>query len=154
MQQLLAWLDSTELARTVGESLLLTAWLSAFHLIGFTLVMSGGVVSSLRAAGLLLTDLPVQSIARPAFRLVVMGLIVSLPTGFALFAPRATDTAVNGLFQLKMALLLVAAIYQITTSRRIARAPQSPPWLSASGVLGLALWSSLAVAACSFILFE
>lgn len=155
MQQLFAWLESTGLAQTVGESLPITAWLSAVHLIGFTLVMSAALIWNLRAAGLLLTELPTQAIARPAFRLLAAGLTISLLTGFALFAPRASYTAPSDVFQLKMALLLLAAIYQLTlNSNVLRRSTFSTPWLRASGVLGLVLWLSLATTACWFILFE
>ena len=143
------------LARTVGESLWITAWLSATHLIGFTLVMSGGVIWSLRASGILLSRLPSESIIRPAIRVLVIGLTISLVTGFALFSPRASYTAPSGVFQLKMALLLSAAIYQFTMHRVVCRMPGPTQLLLRSiGGLGLLLWLSLAVVACWFILFE
>ena len=153
--QFFTWLESTGFARTIGESLSMTAWLSATHLIGFSLVMSGGVIFGLRASGVLLRHLPIQSIARPAFWLLVSGLIISLTTGSALFSPRASYTAPSGVFQLKMALLLIAGIYQLTLNSAVLRRPTfSVPLLRLSGVLGLALWISLAVVACWFILFE
>lgn len=153
--QLFAWLESTTLARTVGESLSLTAWLSAAHLIGFTLVMSGGLICNLRASGALLTSQPTESIARPAIRVLATGLAISLLTGFALFAPRASYTALGGVFQLKMALLLAAASYQLSLNRAVLRRLDfKPSLLHASGVMGLLLWISLALVACWFILFE
>lgn len=150
-----AWLETTTLARTVGESLWITAWLSATHLIGFTLVMSGGVIWSLRTSGILLSGLPSEPIARPAIRVLAIGLTISLVTGFALFLPRASYTAPSGVFQLKMALLLCAAIYQFTMHRVVGRMPDPSQLLLRSiGGLGLLLWLSLAVVACWFILFE
>ena len=74
MQQLLEWIESTALAQqSIGQSLMLTGGLSALHVVGFTSVMSVGVVWSARAAGLLLTGLPAESIAKPAFRLSMVG---------------------------------------------------------------------------------
>lgn len=139
----------------VGESLSMTASLSATHLIGFTLVMSGGVIWNARAAAILFTGVPVQSVARPSRRLLVAGLTISLLTGFALFAPRASHTALSGVFRLKMALLLLAAAYQLTLSSTVlGNATFSTRWLRAGGVLGLVMWLALAVTACWFILFE
>jgi len=133
----------------------MTAWFSATHLIGFTLVMSGGLIFGLRASGVLLRHLPIQSIARPAFWLLAVGLTISLITGSALFAPRASYTAPIGVFQLKIALVLVAGTYQLAlNSTVLRRSTFSVPLLRASGVLGLVLWISLAVVACWFILFE
>jgi hypothetical protein len=155
MQDFWIWLESTGLARTVGESSRITAWLSAAHVIGFTLVMSGALASNLRAAGVLLTGAPVRSIARPAMRVLIAGLAISLPTGFLLLAPRASYTVIGGAFQLKMGLLLLAASFQFAVNARLWRAESSAQtWLRAGGVLGAVLWLSLAAAACWFILFE
>ena len=41
---LFSWLEATQVAQTIGQSLMLTAWLSATHLIGFTIVMGGAVL--------------------------------------------------------------------------------------------------------------
>lgn len=150
-----SWLESTGLASLVGLSVSVTASLSAVHLIGFTLVMSGGVVWGLKASGVLLRDVPPQSIARPAVRLLLAGLTVSLVTGTMLFLPRASYTAPDGVFQLKMTLLVAAAACQIASNARVLRGPAlSAASLRTMGVVGLALWLGLAVTACWFILFE
>jgi hypothetical protein len=155
VQKLFDWLESTALAQAVGQSLPITAGLSAAHVIGFTLVMSAGLVWSLRAAGAVLANVPPPSIARPARRLLAAGLAISLLSGFALFAPRASSTAPSAIFQLKMTLVVLAASYQLVTSTAMLGKAASPaPWLRASGVLGLVLWISLAITACWFILFE
>ena len=155
MQQLMEWLESTGIARAVGASLSMTAWLSAFHAIGFTLVMSAGLVWNLHASGILLARVSHVSIARPAERLLGLGLAVSLLTGFALFAPRASYTAPSGVFQLKLSLILVAAIYQFAVIKSATRRPVVSAFLlRASGALGTMLWLSLGITACWFILFE
>jgi hypothetical protein len=155
VQQFFAWLESTELARTVGESLQITAWLSAIHVLGFTLVMSAGMIWSLYASGAVLRGTPRESVTRPAVRLLALGLSLSLVTGFALFAPRASSTAPNPVFQLKIALLLSAATYQFVLYAWALRNPNAPvSALRAGGILGTMLWASLAITACWFILFE
>jgi hypothetical protein len=152
---LFTWLESTGLARTVGESLPITAWLSATHMIGFALVMSGGIFWNLHASGVLLPGAPSKSIARTAVKLFGLGLAISLITGFALFAPRASYTAPSGVFQLKMALLLAAAIYQFAVTGSVLKKPTTPvAALRASGILGAMLFVALAITACWFILFE
>lgn len=155
MMQLFSRLETTELARIVGESLAITAWLSAIHVIGFTLVMSAGIVWNLHAAGLLLRSAPAKAVAGSAVRLLALGLAVSLLTGFALFLPRASQAAALGVFRLKMALLLSAAAYQFTVNALVLRKPNvSLNSLRASGILGTMLWAALAMTACWFILFE
>lgn len=154
-QDLFAALESSGFARAIGSSLPITAWLSAFHAIGFTLVMSSGLAWNLRAAGLVLAEVPAPAIARPAARLLVTGLTVSVLTGFALFAPRASSTVANAAFQLKVVLILLAAIAQLLLTARVLSRPMSSAHsLRAIGALGLVLWLSLAVTACWFVLIE
>lgn len=155
MEQINAWLESTGLARSVGESLSMTAWLSATHLIGFTLVMSGALMWNLKAAGLMLRGVSTPEIARPAMRVLLCGLLVSLVTGVALYAPRASSAWLSGAFRLKVGLLLVAATFQLTIHAwSLQRLSGRAPWLRSVGFVGLALWLALAAAACWFILFE
>ena len=151
---MLLWLESTLLARAVGESVLTTAMLSALHLIGFTLVMSGGVVSGLRAAGLLLRRVPLEAIARPARRLLLTGLPISVVTGITLFLPRASYMATGNFFRTKMALLIVAAVYSYCLLTLLRRRDLVRPWIRPAGLVGALLWLALAVTACAFILFE
>ena len=93
--------------------------------------------------------------ARPAGRLIAVGLTVSAITGLLLFAGRASEIAVNGIFQTKMSLIVIAVIWHLLVHRRIAEAEvQSPQVARALGVVGLALWLGLAVTACAFILLE
>lgn len=155
MQQLFEWLESTGLARTVGESVWITASLSALHAIGFTLVMGSGVVLSLRAAGLVLPSVDLAEFTRLAPKVLLGGIAISVLTGAALFAPRASYTAVSGAFQLKMSLLVLATVFELGAVASVLRRPAAPAlWRRASGVVGLVLWLSLAVTACWFILFE
>ena len=152
---LFEWLESTVLARTVAESLLTTAWLSAFHLIGFTLVMGGAWVANLRLLGVVLLGRAVREVAGPASRMIGLGLAVSIATGLLLFSGRSASTIMNGTFQLKMLLLIVAALFQLTLHARLARhLDPGKRALRAAGALGLSLWMGLAVTACVFILFE
>ena len=153
--KLFEWLQSTALAQALRDYPSLTAWLSATHVIGFTLVMSGGVVWSLWAAGVLLGEQSTGSITRPAVRVLLAGLTISVITGLILFTPRAPGTATSSVFQLKILLILAAATFQLSLTSMVAsRTTLSMRWLRAGGVLGLALWLSLAVTACWFILFE
>jgi len=151
----LAWLESTGMARTISGSLPLTASLSAAHLLGFTLVLGGAFVMHLRLIGAMLPRTALLDVARPAGRLIALGLIVSVITGALLFAGRASSIAANGIFQTKMSLLLLAVAWQLVVQHRLARTTaQSPRATRTAGVAGLALWLGLAVTACAFILLE
>jgi len=149
-----SWLESSALGRSVGESLMLTAWLSAIHLIGFTAVMGGAIVSNGRLAGALLTKVPARGIVGVGRLLILPGLAVSIGSGFALFSARATSVVDSSAFDIKMSLLLVAVAVQIFIWRQAHYVRDDTHSMVLLGILGLALWLGLALAACWFILFE
>lgn len=154
MKNLLVWMESTSLAVRVSESVMLTAGLSAVHVLGFTIIMGGALLSNLRLAGVLFRDRSLVEVVLPATRGVAVGLMLSLPTGALLFAPRAIAAAGNGTFRLKMLFLLAGAALQFLLVGPAVRGRHSEPRLRLIGGAGLAAWLALALAACAFILLE
>ena len=155
MNSLLEWIQATGVANTVKESVLLTGGLSAVHLLGFTLVTGGALVSNLRLLGALFPQYAVVEVSRPASRGIAVGLALSVTTGLLLFAPRATAASANATFQLKMLLLLGAATFHLTLHRGVAWQPSATLGLQRLiGGVGLALWLGLALAGCAYILLE
>lgn len=148
------WVEMTPLALFIGESMWVIAGLSAVHLLGFTLVMGGALVLNLRFMGVLLAQSPVEQIARPASRGIATGLVISIVTGILLASWKATEVIGGGIFQVKMLLLVAAALLHFTWQRAQVKGPRDVARLQVSGVLGLALWLGLALAGCAFILFE
>ena len=77
-----------------------------------------------------------------------------------------TAASVNGIFQLKMALLVTAVLFHVFVHRRVARAtrhdhlsgPSAVAWSRttqrATAIVGLLLWTGLALSGCAFILLE
>jgi hypothetical protein len=149
MDAFLAWLQSTSIATAIGGSTALTGSLSAVHVVGFMLVMGGALVANLRGLHVLLAGRPAAELAGPANRVIVLGLLVSVVTGALLFSARATDVGANGTFQLKMLLLVAAALAYFVANRAAAG-----PFARAGHGVSLALWLGLAVTACAFILLE
>ena len=152
---MLSALQSSWTAHTIAQSQMLTAGLSAVHLLGFTLVMGSAVVSNLRMLGAVFLDQPATAITRPASRALLLGACVSVTTGFLLFLPRAVGASRNDFFRVKILLLVAAALFHLVVQRRVAATASAAPGLSRMvGAVGLALWLGLAVAAGAFILIE
>jgi hypothetical protein len=152
---ILLHLEGTRIAKVVANSLALTAGLSAIHLIGFTLLMGGAIVSNLRLAGVLLTRQTLVEIRRPAERGMLAGLCISVTTGVLLFSARASEASQNMLFQFKMAALVAAFVFQFVLQRRLVSTTLDPGRIArATGMVGLILWFTLAIAACAFVLLE
>ena len=166
MTAFFVWLEGTAVAMTVRDTLLLNAGLSAAHLIGFTLVTGGALVANLNLLGVLFPGRPPMEVTRPASRGIALGLAISVLTGVFLFAPRATVASVNWIFQLKMTLLATAVLFHVFVHRRVARSPghshvtgnSERSWSGgaqrATAVVGLLLWTGLALSGCAFILLE
>jgi len=154
MAAFFVWLEGTRMAITVRDSLILTGALSAVHLVGFTLTTGGALVANLNLLGVLFPDRPPLEITRPASRGIAFGLAISVLTGVLLFAPRATVASVNGIFQLKMLLLVAAILFHTLVHQRVARGSASASVRRGAGAVGLLLWTGLALAGCAFILLE
>jgi hypothetical protein len=149
------WLETTGVARLIAESLVVTASLSAVHLIGFTLVTGGALVANLRLLGVLLHQRPIVEVTEAATRGIALGLAISIVTGLLLFSSRAASAIADGTFQVKMLLLVAAAFFHFTLHRNVTRsASVAVPVLRATGAFGLTLWLGVALAGCAFILFE
>jgi hypothetical protein len=133
---------------------MLTASLSATHVVGFTLVMSGALVANLRPLGVLLARRPALDIVSSANRVILLGLAISIVTGALLFSARATEASANGTFRLKMALLLFAALFHFTVQHRLSAPLGAMQTARAISAISLSLWLGLAVTACAFILLE
>ncbi len=155
LSSLLAWLESSRLAATVGQSTLLTGLLSATHLIGLTLLAGGAVFSGLSLLGVLFPDRPVLDLSTVVKRGMTFGLALSVASGILLFLPRASAAVENGIFRGKMLLVVTGAIFHFTVYRRAAsRLDDATGVRRAAGVVGLLIWIGVAVAGCAYILLE
>jgi hypothetical protein len=155
MSAILSWIEGTRVARAVAESATLTAWLSAVHVVGFALVTGAALVANLRGLGALFSRTEASDVMVAGNRAILLGLAISVATGAPLFAARAVDAAANGLFQLKMLLLLGAVTFQFTfVGGRGAVERRSAPASRAVSAVALALWLGLALAAFAFLLLE
>ena len=149
------WIQATGVATTIGQSSVLTGFLSAVHLVGMTLLVGGAFVSGLRSLGVLLADRPFADVAGAAGRGIEVGLLVSIVSGLLLFSPRAASAAANEIFQVKMLVLLAAVVSHVVWFRRLRRTagPEHRRFVPA-GVVGLLLWVGVALAGCTYILLE
>lgn len=155
MSSFLAWLQTTSIATTMGESALLTGFVSGIHLLGLTVIVGGAFVSGLRLLGVILPARPVADVTAAVGRGMMLGLAVSVASGLLLFAPRALSAASNSVFQTKMLLLLTAVVFQVAVHGRVTRRRDAGPRVQKfTGACGLALWFGVAVAGCAYILFE
>jgi hypothetical protein len=150
-----SWLQTTALAAAVGQSQLLTAFVSGVHLLGLTLIVGAALISSLRLLDVVFGERSVVEVTAATRWGITVGLIVSVASGVLLVAPRAAAAVENRVFQIKMLLLVAAVVVHFVVYLPVTcRANVGPALRRVTGAAGLALWFGVAAAACVFILFE
>jgi uncharacterized protein DUF6644 len=147
-------IEASAIATAIGASTVATASLSGLHLIGLTLLVGSMLVSSTRVAGILFYDQPVAEVTRAARRGTLVGLALSVSTGMLLVAPRLVAAADNGVFRIKMLILLTATVFHFAVYQPAAQGQRSAVPPAVAAVVGWLLWFGVALAGCAFILLE
>jgi len=143
MQAFWDWMQHS----AAGEAMRVDPWriplVEIFHLAGLILVFGSVLIASLRMFDVMLRDQPAAEIARAMLRLTVIGLCVQIVTGPLLLTAMANKLGENSNFELKMALLAVAAAYYFTLHRKRILAEggkKTQPATKMSTALALFLW--------------
>jgi hypothetical protein len=120
---------------------LIGAGLQIVHILGFVLLLTSFLLISLRLLGWALVEAPVERIARDAWRLSWLGLALALVSGVLIFAATPRLYVGNWAFQLKLAVFVVAVLYQLAWFRRVAtNRLQRPLVIRFSVAATLVLW--------------
>ncbi len=144
-----AWLVWLELSG-LGEVMRRSAWMypivEIVHIAGFVLLVGAAVMFDLRVLGLG-RGLAVTALARHLLRWSWAGLALVVPAGLMMFTTHATEFATNPAFQLKLALLAVAAanvaffhLGPYRTVRAWDAAGEAPGTARAAAALSIAVW--------------
>lgn len=147
-----AWLEALPIASHIGE----TWWfplLESIHVVASTFVVGSILMVDLRLLGLAAVRHPVRRIIREVIPWTYAASAVSVMTGAAMFATRAGHYAANTAFQVKMALILLAAvnmaIFHLLSARGIARwdtAATTTVAAKLAGACSLLLWIGIMLA--------
>src|SRR5215831_15229722 len=104
------WLSDSFVGSNMRDILWLFPTVEAFHILGAVPLVSSICILSLRLTGLALNDIPVTTVVRRCLPWAWFGFLVQLLTGFLLFSSEATLAYINTIFQIKMLLIVVAAV--------------------------------------------
>jgi hypothetical protein len=118
--------------------------LEIIHIAGFTLSIGTIAVVDLRLLRLGLLRHSPQELLRATAPWTLVGLVVMLTTGPAIFSSDPAMYLRNFSFKFKMVALLVAILYNYTIHRKVALADgHSPGTAALTGAVSLALWISV-----------
>ncbi len=143
------WLENSSIATYFRQSLWLYPAVEIIHITGFVILAGSAVLFDIRLLGFS-PQLSVSNTARHLLFWARTSLIAVFPSGFILFMVDATILVSNTAFQIKMALLVLAAvnawIFHTFTSRNIKSwNTHHPTPLAAkcAGVISILLWVSI-----------
>jgi hypothetical protein len=119
------------------------------HIVGFVLLVGAIVPLDLRLIGWR-RAVPLVTIARTLLPVAIVGLLLAIGAGLALFSIRAVEYAGTTLFQVKMA-LVACGIGNALLLHRAAQWEKAqhvvgvmpPPRLRIAGALSIVLWLSV-----------
>jgi len=153
------WLENSQFATAIHQSLWLFPLIETAHLFGIVLLVGATSALDLRLVGLTMKEESVSTLAGRLLPWAWVGLTVQVLTGFCLFASEATRCWENRAFRIKMVMLILAGlnalIFHQTIYRRVAnwdKSAATPLAAKFAGCCSILLWFGI-VAAGRWIAF-
>ena len=149
------WLQHTHLGETIRNSATLIALLESVHLTGMTLLVGAILIVDLSLLDLGIGGQPVARMAREMNKWTIAGLATMLASGPLILSSEAVRCFQSPMFWVKMTLLAIAVAFHFTIHRRVVlREPFPGSNARIVGIVSLALWTAVAIAAKGIPLFE
>ena len=150
--QFLIALEQSPLAAAIRQSVWGYPAANVGHILALTLFAGAVVTMDARLLGAFAAA-PPASVVRPARRVAMLGLVLMLLTGSALFLAEASHVAMNRVFQVKAILIALGLLNALLVGRALREVLDDAPAFEPlpAGVrfaAGLSLLIWLSVAAC------
>lgn len=156
LQPAVNWLAGSALGMWLGQSPTRVALLFVVHLAGLTLLLGGTIVISLGLAGVGFRSGSAAQLAREIAPWRMTGLALSIISGFLIFTGGATSYFEGQWFRRKMALLVVALIFNFSWFRIVTHAREGQFSRRAQRLtagVALLLWFGVGVAGRAIAFF-
>jgi hypothetical protein len=147
---LLAFLESSGLATTIRNSLLIFPLLEATHVMGLAMVFGTIAIIDLRLLGIASTHRPFTRVASEILKWTWAAFAVTAVTGALMFTTNADVYYHNFVFRTKMLMLVLAGInmlvFELTTGRTTQRwdnATSAPLAGKTAAALSLVIWITI-----------
>ena len=140
------WLEFTDLAVYIRQSPWLFPTIEIVHIIGFILLVGSAFLFDLRLLGIA-RKLSVKDVADYVLPWSRRSLIIVVPSGLLLFITQARALSTNGVFGLKLILILFAftnaGIFHRFTFRSVSNwsTSETPVAAKAAALISLVLWT-------------
>lgn len=152
----LDWLGDSSIGAAMRGDLWLYPLVEVAHIIGFTVLVGSVVMFDLRLLGLS-KNIAVTALARHLLRWSVLALLLIVPAGLLMFSAHPHDFASNGVFLLKLCLIVAAGVNAVVFHVGIYRSVHrwdthvaAPGIAKSQALLSIGLW--LTVILCGRLL--
>ena len=137
------WLEHNSWIIAMDSSKYFSALLEVCHYFGFFLLIGATAVVDLRLLGIGARNQKLKQLAEQVSGMMWTGLIVSLLSGFIMFAGSATQYYSNAVFYEKVVVVLLAIAAGVIIDRNVPHWDQLPSAPAAAKILAcasIALW--------------
>jgi hypothetical protein len=142
------WLEYSRLAVYIRQSTWLFPAIEIIHIIGFIFLVGSAFLFDLRLLGIA-RKLPLKDVANYVLPWSRRSLLLVVPSGLLLFISQAAELSTNGVFGLKLLLILAAltnaGVFHRFTFRSVSNWSTSatPAAAKAAALISLILWTSV-----------
>ena len=142
------WLEYTDLAVSIRQSPWLFPAIEIVHIVGFIFLVGSAFLFDLRLLGVA-RKLSVKDVANYVLPWSRRSLLIVVPSGLLLFISQAKALSTNGVFGLKLILILFAftnaGIFHRFTFRSVSNwsPSETPAAAKAAALISLVLWTSV-----------
>lgn len=150
---LATWLAGHSWSIGLHEAYYMYGWVEGTHVLTLMLFLGMLCVIDLRMLGLIFTDVPAAKIAERLDTPMMVGFIIMVITGFALYYAIPVRTTQSIWFRIKVVLLIAAGINALLFRNRMKASAnswgedsQAPKRIRIGAGISLALWASVATA--------
>jgi uncharacterized membrane protein len=144
------WLSSTPVSMTFQTVVWIIPTVQSVHILAIAAVMSSVILMDLRLLGVVGRSQPLPAVGRRYLPWIWWSLLVLLASGAVLITAEPRRDLLNGVFQAKMALLVLAMAVTVVVQRIAHQHGELSPRLRsaafAAAVLSLLAWT--AIVAC------
>jgi len=147
------WADHLWIAESIRASTWSFALIEVFHLFGLTLLLGTVCVVNLRLFGAGLKSQKLGDVATDAMPFTAAGIIVTMGSGFLLFASEAMKCYASTPFMAKMVMLFAALLFTFFFQRHMTRTDQPSSGAKIAAGISLLLWFGVGLAGRAIAFF-
>src|SRR5260370_2220218 len=126
MLEFCQWLENTQWATAIHQSLWLFPLIETAHLFGIILLVGATSALDLRLIGLAMKEQPVSRLAGRLLPWAWAGLTIQVVTGLCLFSSEATRCWENNAFRINMVMLVLAGLNALIFHQTVYRRGGTP----------------------------